>query len=132
MVNYQDGKVYKIVCDTTGLVYVGSTCCSYVAQRLAKHASDYKCYLTNNKKYTTSFKVLENNNYKIVLLEKYPCNFKDELTARERYYIETIDCVNKLIPGRTKKEYYIDNKDKIKSRNKVYRDNNKEKRKNIK
>jgi hypothetical protein len=34
-----------------------------------------------------------------------------ELNARERFYIQNNECLNKFIPGRTSKEYYQDNKE---------------------
>lgn len=49
----------------------------------------------------------------ITLKEKFPCNDNDELHARERFYIDNNDCVNKNIPGRTAEEYKNDNKVKI-------------------
>ena len=99
MPNYQLGKIYKIVHYTNNNNYIGSTCEPILARRLAGHVSDYKCYLNNKKKYITSFKVLENSNYNIVLIEEYPCDTKDQLLARERYYIDTLDCVNKNRAG---------------------------------
>jgi fibrillarin-like rRNA methylase len=57
----------------------------------------------------TSFKILENDNYEIVLVEILETETKQELHQRERFYIENNDCVNKNIPTRTKKEYYVDN-----------------------
>lgn len=39
------------------------------------------------------------------MIENYPCNTKDELLARERYFIESMKCVNKYIPHRTRKEH---------------------------
>ena len=121
MVEYKNSKIYKIVCNTTGLVYIGSTCEPTLARRLAKHKADYTHYLKGKKHYITSYKILENNNYEIILLELYPCNTKDELHARERYYIENInDCVNKVIPTRTQKQYEHDNENAIKERKKKY------------
>ena len=38
MPDYSKGKIYKIVCNVTGLVYVGSTCEPTLARRLAKIA----------------------------------------------------------------------------------------------
>ena len=70
----------------------------------------------------------------ISLLEDYSCNTKDELLARERYWIEQhrVILVNKNIPSRTDEEYkeYIiqynqDNKYKINE----YKKANKEKKK---
>ena len=127
MVNYNLGKIYKIVCKTTGLVYIGSTTQPTLARRLATHSRDYKSFLNEKQHFVTSFKILENNNYEIILIETYPCNSKDELHARERYYIENNECVNKHIPTRTKKEYYEQNRDKIIEQKKEYRDTNKDK-----
>jgi hypothetical protein len=131
MVNYQQGKIYRLVCNTTGLVYVGSTCEPTLARRLNGHKSDYKYSLKIGNGFITSFKILENNNYEIILIESFPCSSKDELHQRERYYIETMDCVNKNIPTRPKKEQKIEynekNKEKIVEYRKYYRENNKEK-----
>tara|TARA_R110000782_G_scaffold75126_1_gene149995 strand:+ start:547 stop:951 length:405 start_codon:yes stop_codon:yes gene_type:complete len=74
----------------------------------------------------TSCKVLENDNYNIVLLELVNCNSNDELKARERDCIQTLDCVNKNIPLRTRKEYRKDNKEAIAEYHKEYREDNKE------
>jgi broad specificity polyphosphatase/5'/3'-nucleotidase SurE len=41
----------------------------------------------------------------MVLLEAYPCGSKDELHARERYWIEKEKCVNINIPVRRPEEY---------------------------
>jgi hypothetical protein len=103
MVNYQNSKIYKIVDNTNGNVYIGSTC-KILYERLAQHGYDYKRYLDGNYHFVTSFKILEKNNYEIELIELCPCNSKIELHKRERYYIETIECINKNIPSRTKQE----------------------------
>ena len=127
MVNYNNGKIYKIVCDTTGLMYVGSTTKQYLSQRLDSHRSNFKGWKNgNNKKYMTSFKVLENDNFTIVLLEPFNCETKDQLTARERFYIQSNVCVNKNIPTRTSKEYNQDNKETITEKKAEYYVANKE------
>lgn len=110
MTNYSKGKIYKIVCDTTGKVYVGSTTKQYLSQRLFAHYDAYCKYLSGCKHATrtTSFEVLEEMNYSIVLIEEYPCRSKDELLRRERHYIERMDCVNRSVPTRTKQEYKRD------------------------
>ena len=125
-IDYSKGKIYKIVCDTTGLVYVGSTI-QKLCERLSKHKSDYRFYLKNKFRFITSYHIIKNDNYKIILIQNCPCNSKEELDREERKYIESMDCVNKYIPGRTIKEYYEDNKDKIKKYEKEYRKNNKHK-----
>ena len=97
-----------------------------------KLRSDYKSYLNNPKNnFCTSFKALEGGNYKIVLVENYPCNSKEELLKRERYFIENNECVNRNVPTRTNKEYWVDyrvlNAEKLKQYLKNYNEKNKEK-----
>ena len=113
MVNYANGKIYKIVCNITGKIYIGSTTLS-LSQRLVQHRTDYNGWKNGKRKFVTSFGIIENGNYDIVLLEEFPCENKEQLYQRERFYIESLICVNKVIPTRTNKEYRIDNADKIK------------------
>jgi hypothetical protein len=116
MVNYQLGKIYKIVCNNTGDVYVGSTCEPTLARRLQNHLASLRFFKEGKTKSTiTSFEILEGGNYDIILIEDFPCERKDQLRARERHHIESIDCVNKVIPTRTKKEYNDEHKDKRKA-----------------
>lgn len=105
MVNYQKGKIYKIISPHTDKCYVGSTTKDLLCNRLARHVYDSK------KNLGSSRKIIQLGDYEIVLLELYPCNSKDELHARERHYIETLDCVNIAVPGRTSKEYKEDHKE---------------------
>ena len=128
MINYQLGKIYKIVCNNTGKTYIGSTCEPSLARRLSNHKRKFNSYINGNKSsYITSVEILEGNNYEIILIEHFSCGSKDDLHARERYFIENTDCVNKNIPTRTKKECTNDTKEKKKEYDKVNRANNKEK-----
>jgi hypothetical protein len=131
MVNYNNGKIYKIVCNTTGDIYIGSTTKDKVSQRLAQHVQEYKVSKKNKRTKTTSYSIIDNGNYDIYLVELFPCNSKDELTAREGEIIKEYNlnckCINKVIEGRTKQQYRIDNKDTIKDREKKYKTDNKEK-----
>jgi hypothetical protein len=128
--NYQNGKIYKIT--GNGYTYYGSTV-RELSHRLSGHLGAYKSYMTwEDQPYITSFKCFENNiikNYKISLVELCPCSNNNELQIRERYHIELNreNCVNKCIPGRTSKEYKIDNADIIRTNNKQYKLENKEK-----
>ena len=94
---------------------------------MTKHISDYKQYLQGIRRYTTSFKIIENKDYYIELIEQKECNNKDELNQLEGKYIKQIDCVNKIVPGRTRKQYYEDNQDNIKMKTKQYYKNNEDK-----
>ena len=122
MVNYQNGKIYKIVNDELNLTYFGSTC-STLTRRLSSHkTSKNRC--SSKVLFTTE------TNAKIFLVEKFPCNDKEELHQRERFYIENNDCINKVIPNRkpkeSKKACDLKNKERIKNYNKEYWEKNKE------
>ena len=124
MKDYQKGKIYKLYSvSNKDLVYYGSTTLT-LNERLRLHINNYK-----NNSNCTSKKVIETGDYKIELIENYLCNSKTELEIREREYIEANKSVNKVIPCRTNKEYYEDNKEKIAKEKKIWRKNNKEKMK---
>jgi hypothetical protein len=110
MTNYQLGKIYKIVCNRTGSTYYGSTCEPTLARRLAGHKGSYRKW-KNGKKISniSSHQIFEIDDYVIVLVELFPCNIRMELHQRERYHIENNDCVNKVIPTRTREEYNLSN-----------------------
>jgi hypothetical protein len=82
MVNYQLGKVYKIVDLSNDECYIGSTCQPTLAKRLAGHVVNYKQYCEGKGHFVTSYYILVNNNYTIVLLEDFPCESKK---VRENY-----------------------------------------------
>lgn len=108
MPDYQKAKIYKIWSPSNNLVYYGSTT-QTLPQRLAKHLGNYKYYTKDNTKtnYVTSFKILEYEDYKIELVEEYPCNNKHQLLRKEGEYIKENECVNMVVAGRTKKECAI-------------------------
>jgi hypothetical protein len=132
MPDYKDSKIYKITCNVSGLTYYGSTTQS-ISKRMGQHRSDFK----KNRGVCTSKLVLAGGNYDYCLVEKCPCDDKSELHRRERFYIETNECVNSLIPGRTpkenieyqkeyQKEYRAENKEISIEYQKEYRAENKE------
>jgi hypothetical protein len=124
---YQRGKIYKLVCNKTGLTYYGSTI-QTLKKRLWAHINNNNCY---------SKVIIANNDYNIILLEEYPCNSLKELQLRERYYTENNNCVNRYVPSRTKKEwleetgynatYYYENQEKILQQKKEYLEKNRDK-----
>ena len=118
MPNYQNGKIYKLICSETDRVYIGSTTTKLKYRKLQHIHSNNKC---------TSKDFI---NAKIYLIEDYPCNSKLELHNKEREYIENTDCVNKKIPGRTGKESskanYEKNKKELNKKSREYHEDNKE------
>ena len=130
-INYQLGKIYKLIdkYDNECIPYYGSTTQKYLSCRLSQHVRNYRRYINNKTNLTTSynlFKKYDIENIIIILVENYPCNSKNELEMKERFYIENNICVNKQIPTRTLKEYAIDNKEKIQNYQKDYRELNKD------
>jgi len=134
MPNYQQGKIYKIVSNTDDdICYVGSTTRPLLCQRMVEHRGNYKYWKNGKHGKTSSFELFEKYgvaNCRIELIEIFPCNSKDELTKQEAYYIRLLNCVNKFIPDRTKKEYSKkyreDNRDTILEKQKEYYDINKD------
>ena len=98
--NYSNGKIYKIT--GGGMTYYGST-----TQPL------YKRFHQHKYKNSSSKIILETGEAVIVLVELFPCETKEQLFSRERWFIENNECVNKLIPNRKPKEYYEDNREHI-------------------
>jgi hypothetical protein len=109
MPDYQNGKIYQIT--GNGKTYIGSTCEKLLCQRMTNHRRCYKLFTEQQHYYLTAFEVLSDPECVIELVELFPCTCLDELRKREGFYIRETNCVNKLIAGRTIKEYYLDNKD---------------------
>ena len=141
MVNYQKGKIYTIRSRNSDKVYVGSTC-NELRKRIYEHKKDYRYWVNGKPKYVSSFEVLNDGNCYIELFEKCPCNSKAELKRREGEVMRSIECVNKVIAGRTRKEYeeehkeqkkkyykerYQKNKEEYNKKQKEWRENNKKK-----
>ena len=122
MPDYRDAKIYKLT-SSNSLCYIGSTT-QPLNSRLSLHKYHHKLWKSGKYHFVTSFKVFDDVDCKIELLERYPCDNRNELELRERYYIETIKCVNKNVPTRTIAEYYESNKDAIDAKRKTRHDCN--------
>ena len=121
----QNGKIYKILNDRDDDVYVGSTCVP-LSRRMAKHRWCLKSSVSCNRPLYVKMKELGVDNFYIELLEEYPCDNKEQLNAREGYYIRSMATLNIVIAGRSQQEYQADNKDKLSDYNKKYQETNKE------
>ena len=117
MVNYQNGKIYKIINENNDIVYIGSTT-QALSQRYQKHHH-------------------KSPNHKIILIENYPCNSKEELCKKEQQIIEQhTNLLNQVKAYRSekdykeyKKKYYEENKEHIKEHQKKYCEDNKKQKK---
>jgi len=78
-INYQNGKVYKIVNDVNDMVYIGST-----TTPLPKRFSGHKAQSRDRtSKFYEAMKSIGVDHFRIVLIELFPCTCKAELEARE-------------------------------------------------
>ncbi|ARF11975.1 hypothetical protein Klosneuvirus_3_110 [Klosneuvirus KNV1] len=95
MVNYQNGKIYKIVSNQTIEVYVGSTT-DELKSRFSGHKSAYKQYQNKKTHYVSSFELMKYDDASIILIENYPCDSKQELHKKEQdCKNNTPNCINK-------------------------------------
>ena len=121
---YNNGKIYIIKSDQTEKIYIGSTI-QPLTKRLLAHKNNFKRWNNDKYGYVTSFEIIKFGDSYIELIELYPCNSKSELEKREGKIIKQNNyTVNKLIAGRTDKEFYEDNKDELNLKSKKnYQDN---------
>jgi hypothetical protein len=136
-IDYSKTVIYKIVCKNEDVkdVYVGST------TRFNERRREHKKYCINEKYKKHNYKVYQViranggwSNWDMIEIIKQVCKDSAEAYALERYYYELLNCnMNTVVPGRTQKEYdkqyYQNNKDKIKEYDKQYYQNNKDKKK---
>ena len=119
------GRVYKITTEKGGLVYIGSTI-QTLGERLTKHKTARRRWLAGKQHYCASFQVLEFDDAKMELIEELEVADKDELRQREGHYHRTMECVNKLIAGRSQKQYRAEHKEEMNAYSIKYRDEHKE------
>ena len=127
MPDYTKGKIYTIRCRTDDtLIYVGSTI-QPLSVRFGGHKKASRQIKCQN---ILIYKTINHNwgDWYIELYEEYPCENKEQLGKREGEVIRSIGTLNSRIEGRTKKEYYEDNTNKILQQMKQYYDNNKKNR----
>jgi hypothetical protein len=122
--NPQQGKIYKLVSFQTDKIYIGSTSQRLLCHRFASHKSKFTMWLNGKCHYYSSFELIQYNDCEIVLIEEYPSKSHYELEARERYWIEREDCVNRYIPTRTSKEWIEQHKEYMAEKKRAYREQN--------
>ena len=117
MPDYQNSKIYKLVSNKTSDIYIGS-CLMRLSTRLSGHKSKSNKAVSRNL-------FINDAIITIVLIEKFPCNTKNELKARELYYITANNCINANKPFVCEIPYG-DGKEYDKIYNKEYYSNHKE------
>jgi hypothetical protein len=96
----KNGKIYKLWSPEGDDIYIGST-----VNSLAKRKTVHKQNYNNDRGCSSKILFQKYDDVRIELIEKFACENRMELNAREGYYIRTLDCVNKVISGRTPKEF---------------------------
>jgi len=115
-------KIYKIVDNTNGNVYIGQTKQKYLSDRITCHKQHFK---HNYKKNCSSRLILNNDDWFYELIEE------TDDKSREIYWIQnTPNCINKVKFVCDKKKvdkiYREKNKDRKREIDKKYREENKE------
>ena len=127
---YSRGKIYRIPDSSYTKFYFGSTV-EELSQRMAHHRRVYKMYKRNGKGQNLSvFELFDEygiEHCKIELVETYACNDLSELRQREGHHIQNNSCVNKNVAGRSKKQHYDDNREKLLEIRREYTRNNQDK-----
>lgn len=120
MVNYQQGKIYKIQIGEQ--IYVGSTTKKLLCNRRNGHVADSKRDDRQNHALYSLVNTLPDKwqGVYLELLEDYPCESKDQLHAKEAEWVRKIATLNHRIPRRSHKAYYEENKDEILQKQKLY------------
>ena len=140
---YEHGKIYKLIDNTTGMFYIGSTALSRLDHRLRKHIERSKHDKYKNTKLYKQFTFdkLKSGEIKIIQLAEINVKNKRELEKLENEYIEkeinNVLCLNthksflsyedKVIRNfKYQEKYREENKDILREKHKEYRKQNHE------
>ena len=130
MVNYSNGKIYKIVCTLPNIddIYVGGTAKPKLSDRMCCHIYEAKGSKWNFKLY--KFMRLHGiQNFKIELLEEYSCQSRKELGVREQYWMDILKPSLNSMPATSHRKEVCrryDSKPESKAKARAYRLANKE------
>jgi len=126
--NYSKTNLYELRTLTEGyehLIYRGKTTRD-ISKRLYEHNHDYQNYLNGTRDYCSSFEIVKHGNVKIELIRVANCRNKKHSNRVEGEFIREVECVNKMMPGRSKAEGnkidYERNKDHYQALNKKWRE----------
>jgi len=121
------GRIYKIKSPNIDKVYIGSTS-KTLEDRFKNHYRSYNSWLKGTSGRITSFDIIKEGHAYIELVEEHEMITRKDLERKEGETMKKTDnCVNKNVAGRTDKEYYDENKDKICKKVYEYRLKNKDK-----
>ena len=109
---YEKVYIYELIVvasDGTLLCYIGHT--ENIKKRMSRHKNDYKRWiLGRTQKYCWSAQVVEHEGWTYNILETIYDVSGEEVSRIEGKYQATRPCVNFNQAGRTRAEYYRDNR----------------------
>ena len=121
MPDYSKGKVYRILQDNEKTVYIGSTV-QTLSARMAEHRKGPELWPTW-KLYKLMAEVGVDH-FSIELVVDFPCERREQLHAEEGRQIRLHNTItngcNKQLAGRSKNEWYNENKEEQKEKMKAY------------
>jgi len=140
--NTNNSVIYKIYCEdgSCDYIYYGSS----IAFTKRKNHHKTACNNSKNKEHNKKlYEIIRANkgwdNWKMVVIEIYPCESKTHLNMKEQEYIDlgvnnanvirayiSEEGIKEQIKDK-KREYYVNNADKIKEQSKEYNKNNADK-----
>lgn len=126
-IDYNNTVIYKIVCKNEDIkdVYVG--CTTNFNKRRIDHKKNCNnaIYKQHNLKIYQTIRANGGwENFEMIEIIKQPCKNITESHTLERHYYDLLNCnMNTVVPNRTQKEYYKNNKEYYKE----YYKNNKDK-----
>ena len=114
--DYKNAKIYIVRNILNESTYIGSTT-QTLSQRMAQHRKATRNPKANSFKIYRTMLELGIDNFFIELIEYYNCNTQEELRRREGEIIRNFQPdLNKQVAGRTMQEYYNDNLEQIRQR----------------
>lgn len=127
--DYKNGKIYVIRNHINDKVYVGSTTTT-LTKRFSYHRCPSKIKHKPNVALYIALNEIGRDYFYIELIETYPCKNRQELEAREGYWIRHFDSFmngyNMNIAGRKQMDRYNDNPEKYKAFCRQYYNRNKD------
>jgi hypothetical protein len=125
MPDYSKAKIYRIYSPSNPDAgeYIGSTIEPFLSNRLAKHRYKYKLYLEGKGNFVSSYDLLDYDDVRIELIEECACENREQLLKKEGEFIRSGSgiCINRHLAGRTRKDYYLQNKEEISEKHRKYR-----------
>ena len=87
---FKYAKIYQII-NSKGERYIGSTTRKYLSQRMAEHVYTAKVRKGGKKICCcSSNKIFDDHDFKMELLQEFPCDDKKKLYDREQFYINNL------------------------------------------